>query len=58
MQEILKKNRGGFYRREVIERVKENIRKRYSEIGFLGVYGGEEEWTKDERMAPLFRIRG
>ncbi|MEJ7553594.1 MAG: POTRA domain-containing protein, partial [Aquificaceae bacterium] len=40
---LLRKNRGGYYRKEVIDRIKENIRKRYSEIGFLGVLVEEKE---------------
>ncbi|QID33254.1 outer membrane protein assembly factor BamA [Pampinifervens florentissimum] len=41
--DLLRKNRGGYYRREVIDRVKENIRRRYSEIGYLGVFIEEKE---------------
>ncbi|MEJ5338721.1 MAG: outer membrane protein assembly factor BamA [Aquificaceae bacterium] len=41
--DILKKNRGGYYRREILDRIKENIRRRYSEIGYLGVFVEERE---------------
>ncbi len=41
--DLLKKNRGGYYRKEVIDRIKENIRRKYSEIGFLGVLVEEKE---------------
>ncbi|MFN3947501.1 MAG: outer membrane protein assembly factor BamA [Aquificaceae bacterium] len=43
VENILKKNRGGYYRREVVDRIKENIRRKYSDIGFLGVSVKEEE---------------
>ncbi|MFN7065561.1 MAG: outer membrane protein assembly factor BamA [Aquificaceae bacterium] len=46
---LLKKNRGGNYRKEVIERVKQNIKRRYSEIGFLDVSIGEEERVDTEK---------
>ncbi|MDW8066058.1 MAG: outer membrane protein assembly factor BamA [Aquificaceae bacterium] len=41
--DALKKNRKGFYRREVVERIKANIRRKYSEIGFLGASVEEKE---------------
>ncbi len=43
--DILRKNerKGGFYRREVVEKVKERIRELYAEIGFLNVLIEEEE---------------
>ncbi len=41
--DVLRKNRGGYYRREVIDKIKENIRRRYSDIGFLGVFVEERE---------------
>ena len=43
--DILKKNRrkGGFYRREVVEKIKERIRSLYAEIGFLNVIVEEKE---------------
>ncbi|MDW8032145.1 MAG: outer membrane protein assembly factor BamA [Aquificaceae bacterium] len=58
LQDILKKNRGGFYRREVVEKVKENIRRRYSEIGFLSVFAEEREQVDREgkRVSVLIRI--
>ncbi len=42
---VLKKNRGGYYRQEVIDKLLENIRNRYSSIGFLNV-----QWDKRERV--------
>lgn len=55
---ILRKNRGGFYRREVINRIKENIKKRYSEIGFLNVSIEEEEKidTESKSVSLVLRI--
>ncbi len=41
--DVLRKNRGGYYSREVIDKIKENIRRRYSDIGFLGVFVEERE---------------
>ncbi len=37
VENILRKNKGGYYRREVIDKVKENIRRKYADIGFLNV---------------------
>ncbi len=49
--DILKKNerKGGYFRREVIEKIKQNIRDKYSEIGFLNVYVEEEEKVDPEK---------
>ncbi len=41
--DVLRKNRGGYYSREVIDKIKENIKRRYSDIGFLGVFVEERE---------------
>ncbi len=43
VENILRKNKGGYYRREVIDRIKANIRRRYSEIGYLGAFVDERE---------------
>ncbi|MFN3598213.1 MAG: outer membrane protein assembly factor BamA [Aquificaceae bacterium] len=55
---ILKKNKGGYYRREVIDRIKENIRRKYSDIGFLGVSVGEEEKisTENKRVDAVLAV--
>lgn len=49
VENILKKNKGGYYRREVIEKVKDNIRRKYSDIGFLNVRVEEKEDIDRER---------
>ncbi len=46
--DVLRKNRGGYYSREVIDKIKENIRRRYSDIGFLGVFVEERESVDKE----------
>ncbi len=46
--DLLRKNKGGYYRREAVDRIKENIRKRYSEIGYLGVSIEEKESVDKE----------
>ncbi|QWK13486.1 MAG: outer membrane protein assembly factor BamA [Aquificota bacterium] len=55
--DILKKNRGGYYRREVIDRLKDNIRKRYSEMGFLGVSVEEREDVNPEKKSVSLSLR-
>lgn len=55
--DILKKNRGGYYRREVIDKLKDNIRKRYSEIGFLGVSVEEREDVNPEKKSVSLSLR-
>ncbi|MCS7171301.1 MAG: outer membrane protein assembly factor BamA, partial [Aquificaceae bacterium] len=58
VRDLLKKNKGGFYRKEVVEKLKENIKRRYSEIGFLGVLAEERENVDKEgkRVSLLVRI--
>jgi len=55
--DILKKNRGGYYRREVIDRLKDNIRKRYSEMGFLGVSVEEREDVNPEKKSVSLSLK-
>lgn len=55
--DILKKNRGGYYRREVIDKLKDNIRKRYSEIGFWGVSVEEREDVNPEKKSVSLSLR-
>lgn len=55
--DILKKNRGGYYRREVIDKLKDNIRKRYSEIGFLGVSVEEREDVNPEKKSVSLSLK-
>jgi len=43
---ILKKNRGGYYRQEVIDKLLNNIKEKYSSIGFLDV-----QWEKSENIS-------
>ncbi len=52
--DILKKNKGGYYRREVVEKLKENIKRKYSDIGFLGVSVEEiEKVDVDKKSVSL-----
>jgi len=46
---FLKKNKGGFYRDEVIKNIIKNIRDQYTQIGFLGVSVDREEKRNDQR---------
>ncbi len=48
---ILEKNKrkGGYYRREVIEKLKQNIKDRYAEIGYLNVQTEEKENIDTEK---------
>ncbi|RMH81020.1 MAG: outer membrane protein assembly factor BamA [Acidobacteria bacterium] len=55
--DALKKNRGGYYRREVIERIKENIRRAYSKIGFLNATAEEIEELDAEKKRALIRLK-
>lgn len=55
--DILKKNRGGYYRREVIDKLKDNIRKRYSEMGFLGVSVEEREDVNPEKKSVSLSLK-
>ncbi len=41
----LRKNKGGYYRREVIEKIKNNIRSKYMDLGFLNLRIKELENT-------------
>ncbi len=49
--DILKKNerKGGFYRREVIDKVKRNIKDLYAEIGFANAFAEEEKRVDPDR---------
>ncbi|MCS7262911.1 MAG: outer membrane protein assembly factor BamA [Aquificaceae bacterium] len=47
-REVLRREKATFYRRETIERLKENIRRKYSQIGFLGVAVEELEKVDPE----------
>ena len=46
---LLKKNKGGFYRDEVIKNIIKNIRDQYTQIGFLGVSVDREERRDDQK---------
>jgi outer membrane protein insertion porin family len=46
---FLKKNKGGFYRDEVIKNIIKNIRDQYTQIGFLGVSVDKEEKRDDQK---------
>ncbi|MFN4319814.1 MAG: outer membrane protein assembly factor BamA [Aquificaceae bacterium] len=54
---ILKKNRGGYYRKEVIDKIKDNIRKRYSDMGFLGVSVEEREDVDPEKKSVSLSLK-
>ena len=50
VEDFIKKNKGGFYRREVIEKIKGNIRNKYMELGFLNIHIREmEKVDKDKK---------
>ncbi len=57
--DLLRKNRGGYYRREVIDKIKENIKRRYSEIGFLGVFVEEIEMVdrQNKRVNVTLKVQ-
>ncbi|WP_461829721.1 outer membrane protein assembly factor BamA, partial [Aquifex sp.] len=59
--DILKKNerKGGYYRREVIDKIKQNIADKYAEIGYLNVQVREEDKvdTRKKVVDVVFRIR-
>lgn len=46
--EILKKNKGGYYREQVINDLIENIKKQYSSIGFLNISVSRDEKVDNE----------
>jgi outer membrane protein insertion porin family len=46
---FLKKNKGGFYRDEVIKNIIKNIMDQYTQIGFLGVSVDKEEKKDDQK---------
>ena len=52
---VLKKNKrkGGYYRKEVVEKIKNNIRELYTEIGFANVFVQEEKRV-DARNKEVF----
>ena len=58
---ILKKNRrkGGYYRREVIDRIKANIRSLYAEIGFANVLVQEEKRVdpRNKEVVVTLKVR-
>lgn len=51
VQNILKKNKGNFYRSEVIDKIIQNAKDLYSSIGFLNV-----EVSKDEKVDPMEKV--
>ena len=53
---ILKKNRGGYYRQEVINKVLENIRSKYSSIGFMNVNWEKRESIRDKSVDVVISI--
>ncbi len=57
VEDVLRKNRRGYYRREVIDKIKENIRRKYSEIGFLGVFVEEKESVDRENKRVEVSLR-
>ncbi len=54
---VLKKNRGGFYRKEVINALKENIRLKYSELGFLNASVEEDIQVDREKKRVFVKLR-
>ncbi|HIQ31351.1 MAG TPA: outer membrane protein assembly factor BamA, partial [Aquifex aeolicus] len=57
--DILKKNerKGGFYRAQVIERIKENIRSLYAEIGFANVLVEEDRRVDLRKKEVSVKLR-
>lgn len=49
VEKLLKKNKGGYYRDEVINAVMDNIKKRYSSIGFMNVSVIRDEKVDGEK---------
>ncbi|WP_448587596.1 outer membrane protein assembly factor BamA [Thermocrinis sp.] len=56
--DVLKKNRGGFYRTSVIENLINNVKNKYSQIGFLNVSPDREEQVDKEKkeVSVILRI--
>ncbi|MCX8075939.1 MAG: outer membrane protein assembly factor BamA [Aquificaceae bacterium] len=57
-REPMRKNKGGYYRKELVERVKANIKRKYSELGFLNVYVDEKVKvdTEGKKVSLLLSI--
>ena len=58
VEDYLRKNKGGYYRREVLENIKKNIKLKYSDIGFMRVRVQEQKHVnfKDKSVSVKLRI--
>ncbi len=56
VNKYLRKNKGGFYRREVINKIKENIRNKYMDLGFLNLRIGELENIDKESKTVAIKL--
>ena len=57
--DLLRKNKGGFYKKSLIEGVKGNVKARYSEIGFVTAQVQEEKHVnvKDKKVDIKLKIK-
>ncbi len=52
----LKKNRGGYYRQEVIDKILDNIKIKYSSIGFMNVQWEKSETVSDKKVNVTIKL--
>ncbi|MEZ0360830.1 MAG: outer membrane protein assembly factor BamA, partial [Hydrogenobacter sp.] len=57
VEKLLKKNKGGYYRDEVINAVMDNIKKKYSSIGFMNVSIIKDEKVDSEKKGVTVTLK-